>query len=87
MAATKKSKSKSAEVTKTFEQSLEELEHIVEQLEKGQLSLDESIVTFESGMKLALVCNQMIEDSEKKVEVLMEKSGKLSTEPFDESKQ
>ncbi|ABE52421.1 exodeoxyribonuclease VII small subunit [Methanococcoides burtonii] len=86
MGTTKKAKVEkgAAEKEQTFEASLGELEHLVDQLEKGQLTLDESIETFEKGMKLALLCNQMIEDSEKKVEVLMEKSGKLLTGPFNE---
>ena len=86
MGTTKKTKSEkeAAEKEQTFEESLEELENIVDQLERGQLTLDESIETFEKGMKLALLCNQKIEDSEKKIEVLMEKSGKLVTVPFNE---
>lgn len=68
----------------TFEEALEELETIVEHLEKGQLTLDDSIGTFEKGMKLALLCNRKIEASEKKIELLMEKNGKLTTEPFSE---
>ncbi|WP_445474940.1 exodeoxyribonuclease VII small subunit [Methanococcoides methylutens] len=68
----------------TFEEALEELETIVEHLERGQLTLDDSIGTFEKGMKLALLCNRKIEDSEKKIELLIEKNGKLATEPFGE---
>ncbi|KGK98285.1 exodeoxyribonuclease VII small subunit [Methanococcoides methylutens] len=69
----------------TFEEALEELETIVEHLERGQLTLDDSIGTFEKGMKLALLCNRKIESSEKKIELLIEKNGKLSTEPFSET--
>lgn len=69
----------------TFEEALEELETIVEHLERGQLTLDDSIGTFEKGMKLALLCNRKIEASEKKIELLIEKNGKLSTEPFSET--
>ncbi|AKB86051.1 exodeoxyribonuclease VII small subunit [Methanococcoides methylutens] len=68
----------------TFEEALEELENIVEHLERGQLTLDDSIDTFEKGMKLALLCNRKIEDSEKKIEQLIERNGKLTTEPFSE---
>ena len=89
MGTTKKTKSEKETTEKepTFEASLEELENLVDQLERGQLTLDESIETFEKGMTLALLCNQKIEASEKKVEVLMEKSGKLVTGPFNESDQ
>ncbi|WP_440953280.1 exodeoxyribonuclease VII small subunit [Methanococcoides sp. FTZ1] len=69
----------------TFEEALEELETIVEHLERGQLTLDDSIGTFEKGMRLALLCNQKIEASEKKIEMLIEKNGKLTTEPFSET--
>lgn len=89
MGTTKKTKSEkeATEKEQTFEASLEELEHLVDLLERGQLTLDESIETFEKGMELALLCNQKIEDSEKKVEVLMERSGKLVTGPFNGSDQ
>ena len=89
MGTTKKTKAEKDMIEKelTFEASLEELEYLVDQLERGQLTLDESIETFEKGMKLALLCNQKIEASEKKVEVLMEMSGKLVTGPFNESDQ
>ncbi|UGV40207.1 exodeoxyribonuclease VII small subunit [Methanococcoides orientis] len=69
----------------TFEEALEELETIVEHLERGQLTLDDSIGTFEKGMKLALLCNRKIEASEKKIELLIEKNGNLATEPFSET--
>lgn len=68
----------------TFEEALEELETIVEHLEKGQLTLDDSIGTFEKGMKLGLLCNRKIEASEKKIEQLIERNGELTTEPFSE---
>jgi exodeoxyribonuclease VII small subunit len=69
----------------TFEEAIEELETIVEHLERGQLTLDDSLGTFEKGMKLALLCNRKIEASEKKIELLIEKNGKLATEPFSET--
>ena len=67
----------------TFEQSLEELENLVDKLERGQLTLDESLETFEKGMKLARVCTQKLTKAERKIEKLIEKNGELRTEPFD----
>lgn len=66
----------------SFESSLEELESLVEKLEKGQLTLDESLGIFERGMKLARVCNQKLSKAERKIEVLIEENGKLKTESF-----
>ena len=73
------------EDTLTFEQSLEELETLVDKLERGQLTLDESLETFESGMKLARVCTQKLTKAERKIEKLIEKNGELRTEPFDKT--
>ncbi|WMW21189.1 exodeoxyribonuclease VII small subunit [Methanolobus mangrovi] len=66
----------------SFENSLEELESLVEKLEKGQLTLDESLGIFERGMKLARVCNQKLSKAERKIEVLIEENGRLKTETF-----
>ena len=49
-----------------FEKAMEELEKITTELEKGNLSLDESVEKFEEGMKLSKQCNDMIEKAEKK---------------------
>lgn len=66
----------------SFESSLEELESLVDTLEKGQLTLDESLGIFERGMKLARVCNQKLSKAERKIEVLIEENGKQKTEKF-----
>ena len=66
----------------SFEQSLEELESLVEKLEKGQLTLDESLGLFERGMKLARICNQKLSKAERKIEILIEENGNLKTETF-----
>jgi len=80
-----KAKTKAKENDLTFEQSLEELETLVDKLERGQLSLDESLDTFENGMKLARVCTQKLTKAERKIEQLIEKNGELKTEPFDKT--
>lgn len=70
---------------KKFETALEELEVVVEQLETGELSLEESLETFEKGVGLVKFCSQKLDEIEKKVEVLIkDKEGKLQLKAFDE---
>jgi exodeoxyribonuclease VII small subunit len=54
----------------TFEQALEKLESIVERLESGEISLDESIEAFEEGQKLVQFCLKKLQTAEKKVKKL-----------------
>ena len=54
----------------TFEESLEALERLVGELEKGELSLDETVHKFEEGMKLLKFCRKKIEEAEMKIEEL-----------------
>lgn len=54
-----------------FEKSIKELEKIVEALEKGEKSLDESITLFEQGIKLSKECNDYLDKAEKKISVLI----------------
>ncbi|MDO9098417.1 MAG: exodeoxyribonuclease VII small subunit [Candidatus Methanoperedens sp.] len=67
----------------SFEESLAELEGIVEKLEKGQLSLDESLMLFEKGIKLVRECNDKLKNAQQKVEQLIEDNGELRTEKFE----
>lgn len=53
-----------------LEESLLKLETIVQELEKGQLGLDESLARFESGVKLYQSCRKSLQDAEKKIKVL-----------------
>jgi exodeoxyribonuclease VII small subunit len=70
-----------------FEEALKKLENIVEDLEKGNLSLDESLKKYEEGMKLAKICTRKLEEAEKKVEVLVKsEGGKKEKRPFDVSR-
>lgn len=55
-----------------FESQLQELETIVEQLESGELPLDEALKVFEKGVKLSRQCQQLLADAEQKVSVLMD---------------
>lgn len=65
-----------------FEASLQQLEHLVEQMEEGELSLEGSLKAFENGVKLTRDCQQALLEAEQKVELLMEKNGELVSEPF-----
>lgn len=66
----------------SFESNMENLEKIVLELEKGDLSLDESIAKFEDGIKISKKCNKMLEDAEKKITILLEKDGVVEEESF-----
>jgi exodeoxyribonuclease VII small subunit len=69
----------------SFENDLESLEKIVEALEEGGLSLDDSLKKFEEGMRLAQRCDKALNAAEKKIEVLTRNAaGDLETVPFDE---
>lgn len=67
---------------KSFEKGIEELEAIVQELERGELSLEDSIVLFEKGMALGNACRQQLADAEIRVEILLRKGGKMTAEPF-----
>ncbi|WP_214045143.1 exodeoxyribonuclease VII small subunit [Methanomethylovorans sp.] len=66
----------------SFETALEQLEELVEKLEKGNLTLDESLETFEQGMKFARVCSQKLSMAERKIEQLVLENGELRTKSF-----
>lgn len=68
---------------KTFEQSITELEKIVERLEDGDVTLDESLELFEQGIKLSKSCQKMLDSAEKRVSVLMANDdGEMVKEDF-----
>ena len=67
---------------KNFEEMLDELEEIVESLEKDDLKLDDAISKFEAGMKIANNCNKKIEEAEKKITILINENGNLKEENF-----
>ena len=66
----------------TFETSLDELEQVVRELEGGDLPLERSLELFERGMALSDSCRQQLEAAETRVEMLIRKEGKLTSEPF-----
>ena len=66
-----------------FEENIEQLEKVVQELEKGDLNLDESIKKFEEGMNLSKKCNEILEEAEKKITVLIKKDDKIEEENFE----
>ncbi len=67
-----------------FEESLDELEKLVAQMEQGDLTLEESLKSFERGVKLTSTCQKALQEAEQKVQILLEKNGKQSLEPFND---
>jgi exodeoxyribonuclease VII small subunit len=57
----------------TFEKAMEQLEKIVESMETEALSLEQSLKKFEDGMKLTQYCAQKLEETEKKISIILEK--------------
>jgi exodeoxyribonuclease VII small subunit len=73
----------------SFEDSLNELEQIVQNLEKGELSLEDSMSLFERGLNLSQVSQEKLKDAEQKVQILMDNKGvnKLEDFNYDENSQ
>ena len=66
-----------------FEETMKELEEVVQKLENGDLNLDESIKEFEKGMELSKNASKYLEDAEKKITILVkDKDGELEEEDF-----
>ena len=68
----------------SFEESLERIEEIVERLESGDLSLDESLALFQEGVTLSRRCQKTLDEAERKIEELVKLAdGSLALEPLD----
>ncbi|OGC91389.1 MAG: exodeoxyribonuclease VII small subunit [candidate division Zixibacteria bacterium RBG_16_53_22] len=68
-----------------FEKSMQELEKIVNDLESGQFTLEESINAFERGIELSKVCQKRLEAAEERVKKVLEKAGgEIGLELFEE---
>ena len=66
-----------------FEDALQRLERVVDQLEAGNLPLEESLKVFEEGVGLARHCARYLDEAEKRIELLTrDESGMLKTAPF-----
>jgi exodeoxyribonuclease VII small subunit len=72
-----------AEKTVDFEQSLERLETIVNEMESGELALEQMIKHFEEGSALVGLCSKKLTEVEQKIEKLVKKDGKMGREPFE----
>jgi len=70
-----------------FEECLDRLEKIVDELEKGDGSLDRALELFDEGMKLSGSCRKELEEAEGKVEILLKRNGKFQPEPFESATQ
>jgi exodeoxyribonuclease VII small subunit len=67
----------------SFEESLKKLETIVDQLEKGDLTLEDSLKLFEEGVGLSAACKKELDEADGKVQILIkQRDGSLRTEPF-----
>jgi len=66
-----------------FETSLSELEDIIERMEKGELSLEQSLKDFERGVYLTRSCQKALKDAEQRVSILMQDNGEDALHPFD----
>ena len=70
---------------KSFEDAMVELEDIVEKLEKGELTLDESLEYFKKGVELSKYCNNRLEEVEREISILVEgQDGEIIEEKYAE---
>lgn len=69
----------------SFEEALSELDTLVQQLEQGDLSLEDSMSTFERGLKLSQLSQQKLKDAEQKIQILMTQNGQQGLTDFDAS--
>lgn len=66
-----------------FEEALDQLEELVEEMETGDLTLEESLKAFEQGIKLTRDCQSALTQAEQKVQMLIEENGTLKTVELD----
>jgi len=71
----------------SFESAMKRLEEIVQMLEDGNLSLEDSIKIFEEGMKLIKYCSNKLEEAERKVNILLKEGEKYVQVPFVEKEE
>jgi len=75
MATKKKSKKSTTQSDFNFESALNELEKLVEKMELGESSLEQSLVDFERGVVLTRQCQESLKSAEQKVQILLEQNG------------
>jgi exodeoxyribonuclease VII small subunit len=66
-----------------FEDCLQRLEQIVDELEKGNVPLEQALKLFEEGVQLSATCRKELEQAEGKVEILLKQNGKLQPEAYE----
>jgi len=67
-----------------FEDMMKKLEEIVDELETGEMPLEDSLKKYEEGVRLLKLCRKRLDETKRKVEMLVKKGGKLTLEPFEE---
>lgn len=73
-----------AKKEKTFEDSISELENIVDRLEKGELPLEEAMDIFQKGIELSKFCSKRLDEVERRISILVEdEKGKMIEERFE----
>lgn len=65
-----------------FETALQQLEQLVQRMESGELSLQDSLQAFEQGVRLTKQCQQALSSAEQRVQILMEQNGQSQAYPF-----
>ncbi len=65
-----------------FEEAMKRLEEIAQELEKGDLDLDQSVKKFEEGMALSKKCNEILQEAEKRITILIQEDGEIKEENF-----
>lgn len=65
-----------------FEQSLDELEGVVKELEKADVPLEKALELFEKGVRLSEACRKQLADAETRIEILIKKGQRVEAEPF-----
>ncbi len=81
---TDKSAQEAPNAVARFEQSLDELESLVQRMEKGDLTLDESLAAYERGVGLYRTCQTALEQAELRVKLLTDPLDPDHAEPFDD---
>ena len=71
----------------SFETNLKSLEQVVQELEKGDLTLDKALENFEKGIELSKKCNQKLDEAEKRINILVNKDGNVTEEEFIETQE
>ncbi len=76
-------KDASQDLPADLEQALAELEQLIEHMEQGDITLEESLQCFERGIRLTRHCQETLKAAEQKVKILLERDGEAVTETFD----